>query len=106
MATEVIYQDGSMSTFHDDGGSSHTGYGAMDRLRLLNAISALKVYIKWDGEMQLTANGAHRAIKTVIEPMTGQTYKRSMNGKKQALADAIALLAYLEGTAVIYEGED
>ncbi len=102
MSTEVVYADGSMSEFHDGGGASHTGYGAIERLRLLTAISALKIYIKYEGQMQLTRNGAQKAIKNVIEPMTGTTYKRSMKGKKQALADAEALLAYIEGTAVVW----
>lgn len=106
MSTEVIYTDGSRSEFHEGGGSSHEGYGAIERIRLLSAISALKVYIKWNGDMQLTRNGAQNAIKHVIEPLTGKTYKRSMNGKKEALADAKSLLAYIEGTAVVWEGDD
>ena len=105
MSTEVIYTDGSMSEFHEEGGSSHVGYGAIERLRLLTAISALKIYIKYDGRMQLTANGAQNAIKNVIEPMTGKTYKRSMKGKAEALADAEYLLAVIEGTAVVYKEE-
>lgn len=103
---EVLYSDGSLSEFHEGGGSSHTGYGAIERLRLLTAISALRIYIKHDGQFQLTANGAQNAIRNVIEPLTGTKYKRSMNGKKQALADAEALLAYIEGTAVVLEFGD
>jgi hypothetical protein len=106
MSTEVIYPDGSRSEFHEGGGSSHVGYGAIERLRLLTAISALRTYIKWDGKMQLTANGAQNAIKNVIEPLTGRSYKRSMNGKKEALADAEYLLAAMENAAVVWEDTD
>jgi hypothetical protein len=104
--TQVLYTDGSLSEFHEGGGSSHTGYGAIERLRLLNAIACLRVYIKWNGEMQMTRNGAQNSIKNVIEPLTGKSYKRSMNGKKEALADAESLLAYIEGTAVVWEDDD
>ena len=106
MSMEVIYTDGSRSQFHERGGSSHEGYGAIERLRLLTAISALRTYIKFDGKMQLTANGAQNAIKNVIEPWTGKTYKRSMNGKKEALADAEALLASIEITAVVWSEDE
>lgn len=102
MNTEVIYPDGSMSTFHD-GGASHEGGLAIDRLRLLTAVSALSLYIRTEGRMQLTANGATLAIRNVIEPITGKTYKRSMNGKREALADAEYLLGVLEDSAVVYE---
>ncbi len=54
MSTEVIYADGSRSEFYGDGGSSHDGYAAIERLRLLTAIQALRTYIKFDGKMQLT----------------------------------------------------
>jgi hypothetical protein len=55
--------------------------------------------------MQMTRNGAQKAIKHVIEPLTGRTYKRSMNGKKEALADAEYLLAAIETSAVVWEDE-
>lgn len=106
MSTEVIYEDGSMSSFDRNGGSAHFGGVAIDRLRLLTAIQALSLYIKTEGRMQLTANGTTLAIRNVIEPATGKTYKRSMNGKREALADAEALLAAIEGTAVVYKEEE
>ena len=106
MSTEVIYTDGSRSQFHEGGGSSHEGYGAIERLRLLNAIACLRVYIKWNGEMQMTRNGAQNSIKHVIEPLTGKTYKRSMNGKKEALADAEYLLASIENAAVVWNEDE
>jgi hypothetical protein len=106
MSTEVIYTDGSRSEFHEGGGSSHEGYGAIERIRLLNAIACLRVYIKCNGEMQLTRNGAQNAIKRVVEPLTGRTYKRSMNGKKEALADAEYLVAAIENAAVVWEDTD
>jgi len=102
---EVIYQDGSMSTF-DDSGSFHNGGLALERMRLITAKSALEIYIKYKGEMELTRNGARNAIKNVIEPLTGKTYKRSMKGKQEALDDCLELLAFLERNAVVYEEED
>ena len=98
---EVIYQDGSMSTF-DDRGSFHNGGLAIERMRLITAKSALEIYIKYRGEMELTRNGARNAIKNVIEPLTGKTYKRSMKGKQEALDDCLELLAFLEHNAVRY----
>lgn len=103
--TEVIYPDGSMSTFDENGGAFHEGGLAIDRLRLLTAISALRIYIKTDGAMQLTRNGAHLAVVNVIQPITGRKYKRSMLGKIDALADAEYLLSTLEESAVVY-GEE
>ena len=101
---EVIYKDGSMSEF-DERGSFHNGGLAIERMRLITAKSALKIYINTEGKMQLTRNGAQNAIVNVIEPLTGKKYKRSMKGKQEALADCIELLATLEHEAVIYEEE-
>lgn len=100
--SEIIYTDGSMSTFHDGGGSSHDGPLAIERLRLIMAKSALRTYIESGGAWQMTRNGAQMAIKNVIEPLTGKTYKRSMNGKREALEDCESLIAQIEGEAVIY----
>ena len=105
MAQEVIYSDSSTSTFHDGGGSFHDGPLAIERLRLISARSALSMYIKYNGKMQITRNGAQLAIKNVIEPLTGKTYKRSMNGKREALADCEYLLWAIENNAVVYEEE-
>ena len=102
---EVIYQDGSMSTF-DERGGFHNGGLAIERLRLITAKSAITIYIKYEGKMELTRNGARNAIKNVIEPLTGKTYKRSMKGKQEALDDCLELLAKLEHEAVVYEEED
>jgi hypothetical protein len=63
----------------------------MNNIRLFVAKQALEVYIKYDGEMQLTRNGAQNAVLIVSE-MTGKTYKRSMAGKHEALADCLVLL--------------
>ena len=103
---EVIYEDGSHSEFHDDGGSWHDGHLAIERIRLISAKSALSIYIKTDGRMQLTANGAALAIRNVIEPLTGKKYKRSMKGKEEALADCEYLIWAIENNAVIWEGSD
>lgn len=106
MSTEVIYQDGSRSEWREGGGSSHDGDLAIMRLRLLTARSALEVYLRTNGQMQLTRNGAQLAIKNVIEPMTGVTYKRSMNGKREALADCEALIHAIETNAVVWKEEE
>lgn len=102
---EVIYKDGSMSEF-DERGSFHNGGLAIERMRLLTAKSALTIYIKHQGKMELTRNGVRNAIQNVIEPLTGKTYKRSMKGKQEALDDCAQLLAVLEYEAVVYEEED
>lgn len=103
MSMEVVFPDGSMSTFSENGGSTHDGRLAIDRLRLLYAAQALKIYINSDGRMQITANGAVLAIRNVIEPITGKYYKRSMKGKTEALADCLMLIASLEHEAVVYK---
>ena len=103
MAQEVIYSDTSTSTFTEGGGSFHDGPLAIERLRLITARSTLSIYIKYNGKMQLTRNGAQLAIKNVIEPLTGKTYKRSMKGKQEALDDCEYLLWAIENNAVIYE---
>ena len=106
MNTEVIYQDGSMSTFTEGGGSSHGGDLALERLRLITARIALTTYIKYEGKMELTRNGSRNAIKNVIEPLTGKTYKRSMNGKREALEDCLELLDFIERNTIRYTEED
>jgi hypothetical protein len=98
---EVIYQDGSMSTF-DDRGSFHNGGLAIERIRLITARQALETYFKFDGKFELTRGGVKRAIKNVIEPLTGKTYKQSKKGKQEALDDCLELLAFLEHNAVRY----
>ena len=103
---EVLYADGSRSEFTEGGGSFHEGDLAILRIQLLTAKSALSIYIRTEGAMQLTRNGAQMAIVNVIEPLTGKVYKRSMNGKREALADCEALLAEIEGTAVVLEAND
>lgn len=106
MGMEVLYADGSRSEFSTGGGSFHEGDLAILRIQLLTAKSALSLYIRSEGRMQLTRNGATLAIKNVIEPLTGKTYKRSMNGKAEALADCEDMLAQIEGTAVVLEDSD
>jgi hypothetical protein len=103
MGQEVIYPDGSVSTFSEEGGSFHDGGLAIERLRLLTAASALKVYLMSDGKRQVTRNGAQLAIANVIQPLTGKTYKRSMKGKEEAYADCLAMIAQIEGEAVVME---
>ena len=103
MATEVLYQDGSTSSFTEGGGSFHDGDLAIHRLRLITARHALKINL--DHGFQITRNGWQAAMRNVIEPMTGKTYKASRKGKLEALADCEALLAAIESGAVIYEDE-
>lgn len=103
MTTEVLYEDGSTAVFGEGGGSSHDGYLAIERLRLITARSALDLYLRTG--MQLTRNGAHLAIVNVIEPLTGKRYARSRKGKEQALADCCALIEAIETNAVVWEDE-
>lgn len=105
MNTEVIYQDGSMSSF-SEGGGFHGGDLAMERLRLITAKCALQIYIKYHGKMELTRNGARNSIANVIQPLTGKIYKRSMKGKQEALDDCIELIAFIEANAVIYPEDE
>lgn len=102
MSTEVIYEDGSTSTIHKGGGSSHVGGTSINRFRLITAKHALEMYIRSNGSFQLTDDGDQLAIDNVIAPITGKSYKRSMNGKREALADCIALIAEIENAAVVW----
>jgi len=102
---EVLYPDGSRSTFFEGGGAFHDGGDSIQRLRLITAMQALRVYLESDGRWQLTRNGAQNAIKNVIEPATGKTYKRSKNGKNEAYRDVIQLLNELEMAAVVYDND-
>ena len=103
MNTEVIYTDGSISEFRDNGATIHSGLLAINRIRLITAQSALRMYVNTEGRMEITRGGAQMAIQNVIAPLTGKKYKRSMNGKREALEDCITLLAEIEGTAVVWE---
>lgn len=101
---EVIYTDGSRSTFTEGGGGSHVGELAIERYRLKTAALALTIKLR-PGGMELTRNGATLAIQNVIQPATGKTYKRSRKGKEEALADCLALIAEIEGAALVVDGE-
>lgn len=103
MTTEVLYQDGSTSTFNEQGGSFHDGDLAIMRLRLITARNALRINL--DHGMQITRNGWQAAMRNVIEPMTGKTYKASRKGKLEALADCESMLQAIELGAVILEDE-
>lgn len=105
MTTEVLYADGSRSEANA-GGTIHEGGLAIERLRLLTAKSALSLYIKTEGRMEMTRGGAKLSIDNVIAPITGKKYKRSMAGKEEALADCIFLLGEIERTAVIVDSDD
>lgn len=61
------------------------------RMRLFCAKQALDIYVRTDGKMEATRNGTRSAVR-IVEGYTGKTYKRSMAGKREALADAEALL--------------
>ena len=108
--SEVIYQDSSMSTFHKDGGSSHDGPLAIDRLRLITAIQALRISLRGEG-WELTRNGSKLAVVNVIEPMSGMDFhtpsgRLTAKGKREALQVAEQMLAAIESSAVIYEGSE
>ena len=101
---EVIYVDGSTSTFKG-GGSFHAGNAAVIRYSLISARMAIRTYIHSKGKFQVTHNGAQNAIKNLIEPMTGKTYNRSMTGKVEALADCNDLIIAIETGAVVWADE-
>lgn len=67
-----------------------TGAG-IERIRVFLAKQALDIHIRTNGEMQATRNGTRNAL-AIVSGYTGKTYKRSMAGKREALADALALL--------------
>lgn len=106
---EVIYKDGSTSTF-TEGGSYHAGELALQRIRLITAKSALKTYL--DRGFEITRDGSWAAVMLVIAPLTGKDYTSGMSqrltkkGKREALDDCLELLATLEYEAVIYDEED
>lgn len=107
---EVIYEDGSMSTFTGGGGATHAGLGIV-RLRLIVARQALEIYLKYDGNWQLTRDGHRLAVLNVIEPLSGKRFA-SPSGRvtkracREALAECKALIAGIEAGAVVWvEGE-
>jgi len=97
---EVIYTDGSTSTFTKGGGSQHVGRVAVSRFQLMTCKMALECRL--NRGMELTRGGSQSAMY-IIAQATGKTYKRSRKGKEEALADVIALIAEIENNAVIYE---
>ena len=110
MNTEVVYADGSMSTFHDGGGSSHDGELAIVRLQLMTAISALKIYLKYHGQMQVTRDGHRMAVINVIEPLSGKKFstpsgKVTMKSCREAMHAAADMLMAIEQGAVVFEEE-
>ena len=110
METEVIYTDGSMSSFRDDGGSFHDGAVAIHRLRLLAAINALEVNLAGKG-WEVTRNGSKAAVVNVIEPLSGIDFhspsgRLTAKGKRAALQVARDMLAAIEHHAVVVEVED
>lgn len=64
----------------------------IDRLRVFVAKQALETYIRFDGKMELTRGGAATAVE-IASDITGKRYKRSMAGKREALADLEEILA-------------
>jgi hypothetical protein len=108
---EVIYADGSRSEFREGGGASHDGGLAIARLQLLTAKTALEVYLKYDGRMQLTRDGHRLAVINVIEPMSGQKFS-SRTGRvtkkscREALEACYAMLHAIETGAVVWEESD
>lgn len=107
--TEVIYADGSRSEFREGGGATHDGGTAIDRLRLISARSALQIYLKYGGRMQLTRDGHRLAVINVIEPLSGKRFttasgKVTMKSCREALAECERMIADLETAAVVWEG--
>lgn len=102
MNTEVIYADGSRSEFTDKGGSFHEGQAAILRLQLITLKSAIEIELVHPGH-RLTRISAYQAIQNVLVPITGRKYKRSSNGKRDALRDVEDLLYLIESGAVVWE---
>ena len=108
MNTEVVYEDGSISQFHGEGGSSHEGMLAIARLQLMTAAKALEVYLKHDGAMQLTRDGHRLAVLNVVEPMSGKQFSTktgrvTKKSCREALEECYAMLLAIEHGAVVYE---
>ena len=103
---EVIYKDGSTSTFNE-GRACHAGDLAIKRIRLITAKSALEFYLTFG--MEITRNGSWAAVMNVIAPVSGKDYtsgaskRLTKKGKVEALADCMELIAMLENEAVVYE---
>lgn len=108
MKTEVIYPDGSTSTF-EGGGSFHDGYLAIERLRLITAKHALQMFLNTG--MELTYQGSKLAAINVVGPIMGKDYttpsgRLTKKGKREALEDCIYLLSLLEQSVVVWEEGD
>lgn len=108
MKTEVIYPDGSTSTY-EGGGSFHDGELAIERLRLITAKHALQMFLNTG--MELTYQGSKLAAVNVVGPIMGKEYRSpsgrlTKKGKREALDDCIYLLALLEQKAVVWHEED
>lgn len=106
MTTEALYEDGSRSEFREHGGASHEGDLAIARLQLITAKHALEVYLKFDGAMQLTANGHRLAVINVIEPLSGKQFttasgKVTKKSCREALEECKFLIAAIEENAVV-----
>jgi len=109
MGMDVIYADGSVSTFHE-GGAFHEGSG-ITRLRLITAKQALEIHLKYEGRMALTRNGHIGAVVNVIEPLSGKKFttpsgKVTMKVARSALGECLRMLHDLEASAVILETEE
>lgn len=108
MKTEVIYPDGSTSTFQGEG-SFHEGHLAIERLRLITAKHALQMFLNTG--MELTYQGSKLAAVNVVGPIMDKDYRSSSGrltkkGKREALEDCIYLLALLENSVVVWNEDD
>ncbi len=106
MSREALFPDGSTH-----GNGLVAGETAMNRLRLITAAQALEIYIKSDGYWQLTRNGHRHAIINIIEPLSGKQFttpsrRVTMKSCRDALAECRRLIAEIEATAIVYEGEE
>lgn len=111
MATEVLYQDGSTSSFTEGGGSFHEGDLSIHRLRLITAKAALETYLRFGGAIQLTANGHRMAVLNVIEPLSGKQFatksgRVTQKSCREALEWCEAAIAHIEQSAVVLTGDE
>jgi hypothetical protein len=87
-----------------------TGGIAMHRARLVMARQALEVYLRHNGQMQLTRDGHKRAVVFVIEPLSGKTFttpsgRLTKAGCRKALVECQRLLNEIDKDAIVYEDE-
>lgn len=109
MPTEVLYEDGSRSEFHDGGGSTHDGRLAVARFALIAAKHAL--ILNLNTGMEPSAGYLKYVAIPNITAMTGVNYltgsgRLTASGKRRALADCEAVIDAINTNAVVMQTDD